>query len=122
MSGSTITPFLCRISSASGSVGWFAASTMNLAFTSAAFCLFRTPPKAHGIRTSHSCTSNSLGSIESPPWKPFKLRVDSLCLSNSGMSIPLRFLTAPVMSLTAITFPPLSCMSLAAQVPTLPKP
>lgn len=70
--------------------------------------LLRTPPKAQGIRTSHSCTSNSLGSIASAPAKFFKLPVLSLCWSNSAILMPSKFLTAPVMSLTAMTLPPLS--------------
>jgi hypothetical protein len=38
------------------------------------------------------------------------------------MSRPLTFLTAPVTSLIAITFPPASVISWAAQEPTLPNP
>lgn len=84
--------------------------------------LFKTPPKAHGIRTSHSWTRSSFGSMPSAPWKFTRLLVFSLWLISSGTLIPFGFVTAPVISLTAITFPPLSWMSLAAQDPTLPNP
>ena len=84
--------------------------------------LLRTPPKAHGIRTSHSHTSKSFGSIESPPLKSFKVPLSSLYFSRAGISIPFGFLSAPVMSLTATTLPPLSWINFAAHEPTFPKP
>src|SRR5262249_29404133 len=54
MSGTTRTPFLVRISSASGSVGWFAPSRTIAARTSGAVALVRTPPSAAGVRVWHS--------------------------------------------------------------------
>ena len=84
--------------------------------------LLRTPPRAHGMRTSHSCVSSSFGSMWSPPLKFVRQPVSSLCLSKSTISSPFWFWTAPVMSLTAMILPPLSWMSLATQDPTLPKP
>lgn len=85
--------------------------------------LLRTPPKAQGIKTSHSCTRSSFWSMASPPWKSFKAPLlFSLCKSKDGISSPFSFFTAPVMSLTAMTLPPLSWRSLATQEPTLPKP
>ena len=88
------------------------------------FCpyLFKTPPRAQGMRTSHSWISSSFESIASPPLKSTRLPVVSLWLRRASMSRPSGFLTAPVMSLTATTFPPFSWISLAAHVPTFPKP
>lgn len=84
--------------------------------------LFRTPPRAQGMRTSHSWMSSSSEFIASPPLKSLRLPVASLCFMRALMSIPSGFLIAPVMSLTATTFPPFSWISLAAHVPTFPKP
>jgi hypothetical protein len=81
-----------------------------------------TPPRAAGMRTSQSSTNIDLGSIGSPPLKPLTPRFSLACLSSLGISIPLLFLMAPVMSLTATIFPPLSLISWAAQDPTFPKP
>jgi len=84
--------------------------------------LLRTPPKAHGMRTSQSWTSKSFGLIASPPEKSFKLPLPALCFRRAAISIPFGLLIAPLMSLTATTLPPLSKIAFAAQVPTLPNP
>lgn len=84
--------------------------------------LLITPPRAAGIRTSQSSTSIEFASIECASWKPLTPRFSFTCLNRLSMSIPFSFFMAPVMSLTAITFPPCSWMSFAAQEPTFPNP
>lgn len=84
--------------------------------------LLITPPRAAGMRTSQSSTNIDFGSIGSAPLKPLTPRCSTECLRRLGMSIPLLFLMAPVMSLTATIFPPCSLMSWAAQEPTFPNP
>jgi len=81
-----------------------------------------TPPRAAGIRTSQSSSNIELESNESPPWNPFTPFCSLVCLSRLGMSRPLLFFMAPVMSLTATIFPPFSSINCAAQDPTFPKP
>uniref|UniRef100_A0A7C9EVP3 Uncharacterized protein n=1 Tax=Opuntia streptacantha TaxID=393608 RepID=A0A7C9EVP3_OPUST len=60
--------------------------------------------------------------MASAPLKSLTPRVSWTCLIRLGMSIPSLFFIAPVMSLTATTFPPISLMSCDAQEPTFPKP
>ena len=86
------------------------------------FYLFMTPPSAAGTRTSHSSVSSEFGSIASPPLKPLIPLFCAECFTSWAMSRPLTFLTAPVTSLIAITLPPASVISWAAQEPTLPNP
>lgn len=74
------------------------------------------------MRMSQSSTKIDFGSIGSPPWKPLTPRVSFTCLSRAGISIPLLFFMAPVISLTATIIPPFSLISWAAHEPTLPKP
>ena len=52
MSGSMVTPFFCKMASASMSVGWFAPSMRNFAFTRSAFFAVSTSPSAAGSSTS----------------------------------------------------------------------
>lgn len=73
--------------------------------------LLMTPPRAAGMRMSQSSTSIDFASIGSPPWNPLTPRVSLTCLSRLGISMPLLFLMAPVMSLTATIFPPFSWIS-----------
>jgi hypothetical protein len=81
-----------------------------------------TPPRAAGTRTSQSSTKIDLGSIESPPWNPLIPLFSLEYFSKLGMSRPLPFFMAPVMSLRATIFPPFSFINCAAQDPTFPKP
>ena len=81
-----------------------------------------TPPRAAGTRTSQSSTNIELGSIGSLPLNPFTPLCTLECSSRLGMSRPLLFFMAPVMSLTATTFPPFSLINWAAHDPTFPKP
>lgn len=84
--------------------------------------LLMTPPRAAGMRTSQSSINIEFESIESPPLNPLTPRCSFTCLSRLGTSMPLLFLMAPEMSLTATIFPPFSPISRAAQEPTFPKP
>lgn len=84
--------------------------------------LLITPPRAAGIRTSQSSTNIEFASIACASGKPLTPRFSFTCLDRLSMSIPFSFFMAPVMSLTATTFPPCSWMSFAAQEPTFPNP
>ena len=79
MSGTTTTSFLSNISSASGVVGPFAISRMNLALTSCALFLVKTFSKAAGTNISTSRINNSFPEIFLAPSKLATLLVFFLC-------------------------------------------
>jgi hypothetical protein len=122
MSGMMKTPLSCRIASASGVVGPFAASAMILALTRPALAALIWFSSAAGIRMSH-LTSRSLSfEMGSEPGKPATVPCSFFQPMTRSMSRPSRLRIPPPVSLTAITVAPSSRMRRAAMEPALPKP
>ena len=87
MSGTTAMPRWAKISSASGSVGPFAASTMIEAFTRSALSRVSWPSIAAGMRRSQSNSKSSSLVTSCAPSRPWRPPVSAWCCrSASGVS------------------------------------
>jgi hypothetical protein len=105
MSGTTMTPFSWRTSSAAGVTGWFAASSTTRALMRSAFCSLITRSSAAGTSTSTSSSSSSAFEISSAPEKPTTEPVSCAQSQSAGTSRRSARWTPPFTSVTALQRP-----------------
>ena len=114
MSGTTATPRSRSTASPAGVVAALAASTTTPALTERAVRSLITPPMAAGMKTSHSSGRSSERGRGDPPGnersEPPNGGRARTCRRRAGTSRPAALWTAPCLSETATTVPPMAWM------------